>query len=965
MPHAIGQRWLSDNESELGIGLLSDFDARTVTLSFPATGDRRVYSKNDAPITRLTFAEGEKIRHLDDWQMQVTSIEEKNGVLVYFGTHAETGEETGLLETEIHPAIIVNKPQDRLFAGQVDRLEHFNLRYQCLQQRARLQSSELRGLNGARIGLIPHQLHIAKEAGQRYAPRLLLADEVGLGKTIEAGLILHQQLLTERAQRVLILVPEPLLHQWLVELLRRFNITAALFDKERVAEAMLDGLNPFETEQVVLCAQSLLNNKKYHEAAVEAGWDLLIVDEAHHLSWDNGKPSRSYQQVAELADETPGLLLLTATPDQLGHEGHFARLRLLDPNRFHDYQSFVNEEQSYQQVADAANALLDKELLSDDQLRLLNELISENDIEPQLKCVQDTSLADDLRDQARTELLQQLLDRHGTSRVLFRNTRAAIQGFPKRCLNISELALPSAYQTALKLNRKSDPQEQLVQALSPEQSYCELEGDSDAWLNIDPRLDWLIDTLAEVKPAKVLLICSLKRTVLQLAEALRNKTGMQVAVFHEDMSIVERDRAAAHFADDEQGAQILLCSEIGSEGRNFQFAHHLVLFDLPLNPDLLEQRIGRLDRIGQQHDIQIHLPVFAETAQLRLLQWLHQGLNAIESTLSIGKQLYDEFEQPLLDGLRLQTDAEHWQQLLNHTRQRRDELIAMLESGRDRLLEISSRGQGSAEQLVNAIAEQDDDIALTQFMLRLWDVYGVNQDEKGEQCIALMPSEGMLGGDLPTLTEEGATVTFDRSTALSREDVQFLSWDHPMVAGAVDAILGTTTGSTNVAVLKNKALPEGSYMLQVVFTLHAPAPGHLQLARFLPAEPIRLLLDKRANDLSDKVDFDQLSPQLSPIGKHTATKLVAALRQQLPPLLRTAESLAQQRAEQATAQANQLADDYFRAELDRLSALKAVNPNVRDDEIDHLQGQSILAQQALEQAQVRLESVQLIVVHHA
>lgn len=965
MPHAIGQRWLSDNESELGIGLLSDLDGRTVTLSFPATGERRVYSKNDAPITRLSFAEGDEIRHLDDWQLRVTSIEQKNGVLVYFGTHTETGEETGLLETEIHPAIIVNKPQDRLFAGQVDRLEHFNLRYQCLEQRARLQSSELRGLNGARIGLIPHQLHIAKEAGQRYAPRLLLADEVGLGKTIEAGLILHQQLLTERAQRVLILVPEPLLHQWLVELLRRFNIAAALFDKARVAEAMLDGLNPFETEQVVLCPQTLLNNKQYHEAAVEAGWDLLIVDEAHHLSWQDGKPSRAYRQVAELAEETPGLLLLTATPDQLGHEGHFARLRLLDPNRFHDYQAFVDEEQGYQQVAEAANALLDKQLLTDQQLRLLNELISENDIEPQLRCVQDDTLDEELRQQARNELLQQLLDRHGTSRVLFRNTRAAIQGFPKRQLAVTELNLPSAYQTALKINVKSDPQLQLMQMLAPEQSYAELEGESDVWLNIDPRLDWLVDTLADVKPAKVLLICSLKRTVLQLAEALRNKTGMQVAVFHEDMSIVERDRAAAHFASDEDGAQILLCSEIGSEGRNFQFAHHLVLFDLPLNPDLLEQRIGRLDRIGQQHDIQIHLPVFKQTAQQRLLQWLHQGLNAIESTLSIGKQLYDEFEQPLLEGLRLQTDDEHWQQLLNHTRQRRDELITMLEHGRDRLLEIGSRGKGSAEHLVAAIAEQDDDVILTQFMLRLWDVYGVNQDEKGEQCIALMPTEGMLGGDLPMLTQEGATVTFDRKTALSREEVQFLSWDHPMVAGAVDNILTTTTGSTNVAVLKNKALPEGSYMLQVVFTQVAQAPGHLQLGRFLSGEPIRILLDRNGNDLSDKVAFEQLTPQLSPIGKHTATKLVAALRQQLPPLLRAAETVAQQKAEQAVSDATGKLDQYFRGELDRLSALKAVNPNVRDDELEHLQSQAEQGAVALSQAQLKLESIQLIVVSHS
>ena len=964
MPYAIGQRWLSDNESELGIGTIEGMDARSVTLVYPASGERRVYSRNDAPITRLTFAEGDTIRHIEEWTLVVEKILEHNGVTHYHGKRVDSDEPDGMVETELHPSISVSKPQDRLFAGQLDRFEHFSLRYQCLQNRAHLQSSELRGLNGARIGLIPHQLHIAKEAGQRYAPRLLLADEVGLGKTIEAGLILHQQLLTERAQRVLILVPEPLLHQWLVELLRRFNISVALFDQERLTSDLEEGINPFESEQVVLCSQQLLNKKKNHEAAVEADWDMLIVDEAHHLSWQEGKPGRAYQLVEELAEQTPGLLLLTATPDQLGHEGHFARLRLLDPNRFHDYQAFVEEEKSYQQVAEAANALLDEQKLNQEQLSLLADLISENDIEPMLRCIQDESIDLTLRNQARKELLQQLLDRHGTSRVLFRNTRAAIKGFPKRHLNVAEMELPGSYATALKLMAKADAQQRLIQQLSPEQCYCDLEGNSEAWLDIDPRLEWLIRTLSELKPAKVLLICSLKRTVLQLAEALRNKTGMQIATFHEDMSILERDRAAAHFASDEQGAQILLCSEIGSEGRNFQFAQHLVLFDLPLNPDLLEQRIGRLDRIGQKHDIQIHVPVFKGTAQYRLMQWMHEGLNAIEHTLSFGKQIYDEFEQELLNGLSLQSDDEHWQLLLQHTRKRRDEIMTELESGRDRLLELGSGGQGTIDQLIEKLSQQDHDIQLPQFMFKLWDNYGINQDEKGDNCIALKPTEGMLGGDLPGLTEEGATVTFDRETALSREDAQFLSWDHPMVAGAVDEILSSTTGSANVALLKNKALPEGSYMLQLIYTLHAPAPGHLQLGRFLPTKPLRVLIDRNENDLASKVPFEHLYGQLSPVGKHTGVKVVAALRQHLAPLLRSAAPFAQQQAEHRVKAAREKVDHYFRAELDRLSALKAVNPNVRSDELEHLEAQSQECLKALDQAQARLEAVQLIVVSH-
>ena len=102
---------------------------------------------------------------------------------------------------------------------------------------------------------------------------------------------------------------------------------------------------------------------------------------------------------------------------------------------------------------------------------------------------------------------------------------------------------------------------------------------------------------------------------------LQLKVGIRCAAFYEGLSIIERDRAAAYFADTEGGAQVLVCSEIGSEGRNFQFAHHLVLFDLPLNPDLLEQRIGRLDRIGQTEIINIHVPYLEQSAQAVLFNW--------------------------------------------------------------------------------------------------------------------------------------------------------------------------------------------------------------------------------------------------------------------------------------------------------------------------------------------------------
>ncbi|WP_438806294.1 helicase-related protein [Sodalis sp. (in: enterobacteria)] len=160
-------------------------------------------------------------------------------------------------------------------------------------------------------------------------------------------------------------------------------------------------------------------------------------------------------------------------------------------------------------------------------------------------------------------------------------------------------------------------------------------------------MQWLVDFLLDQRQEKVLVICAHTGTALQLEQVLREREGIRAAVFHKGLSLVDRDRAAAYFASAEDGAQVLLCSEIGSESRNFQFASQMVMFELPFNPDLLEQPIGRLDRIGQNRDIQIHIPYLEQSAQEMLLRWYHERLDAFEHTCPTGRALYDETYQLL------------------------------------------------------------------------------------------------------------------------------------------------------------------------------------------------------------------------------------------------------------------------------------------------------------------------------
>ena len=939
-----GQRWISDSEAELGLGTVLAQDGRLLTVLYPATGDTRQYSLRNAPLTRVRFSPGDQITHFEGWKLTVREVDDVDGLLVYHGLDGQNQPCT-LPETQLSNFIQFRLASDRLFAGQIDPLPWISLRYNPLEHTSRQLQSSLWGLGGTRAQPIAHQLHIAREVADRIAPRVLLADEVGLGKTIEAGLVIHRQLLSGRASRVLILVPENLQHQWLVEMRRRFNLQVALFDAERFIES--DASNPFEDAQLALVAlEWLREDEKAQDALFAAGWDLLVVDEAHHLVWHEEQASPEYLLVEQLAQVIPGVLLLTATPEQLGQDSHFARLRLLDPNRFHDLAAFRAESEHYRPVAEAVQELLDEGRLSTKAHATIEGFLGAEG-EALLAAVNDGDT------QASARLIRELLDRHGTGRVLFRNTRAAVQGFPERNLHPYPLPSPDQYME-LPLGEHAE--------LYPEVAF-QSQGDSteeERWWRFDPRVDWLIDTLKMLKRVKVLVICAHAETAMDLEDALRVRSGIPATVFHEGMSILERDRAAAYFADEEFGAQVLICSEIGSEGRNFQFAHHLVLFDLPAHPDLLEQRIGRLDRIGQKHTIELHVPYLQNSPQERLFQWYDQALNAFLATCPTGNALQHQFGPRLLPLLESGDDGE-WQALVDEARAERERLEAELHSGRDRLLELNSGGAGEGQELVEAILEQDDQFTLPIYMETLFDAFGIDSEDHSENALILKPSEKMLDASFPLGDDEGVTITYDRNQALSREDMQFITWEHPMVQGGMDLVLSGSMGNTAVALIKNKALKPGTVLLELLYVSEVVAPRALQLGRYLPPAALRCLLDTNGNDLASRVSFETLNDQLESVPKASANKFIQAQRDVLTPRINSGEAKIMPRHAERVAEAQRRLAAETDEELARLTALQAVNPSVRDSEIDALRKQREQGLAMLEKAALRLEAIRVLV----
>ena len=918
MSFAIGQRWISETENSLGLGMITALDFRSITLHFPATDETRIYAVAQAPLTRIALNKGEQLHHQAGWQGEVLDVQEMNDLLFYLVKNVQ-GEEIIVNEKELSPIISFSQAKDRLFSSQIDRSEHFALRYQTLlHQQAQFQSS-LRGLRGNRAGLIPHQLHIAQEVGNRVNPRVLLADEVGLGKTIEAGMILQNQLFAEKVQRVLIIVPETLQHQWLVEMLRRFNLHFSLFDEERCEDFAEQAINPFSTESLIICALDWLKAHPHRvQQAIEAEFDCLIVDEAHHLAWSENAPSAAYLLVEQLANAIPSVLLLTATPEQLGLESHFARLRLLDPERFYDYQAFLKEQENYQPVADAVQSLLSEKPLSAVEKNHISDLLNEQDVEPLFKALGYHN--DEEKQAARQELIQNLIDRHGTSRILFRNTRQGVKGFPHRV-------------------------------------YHQITIDAT---EVDEKIHWLIDFLKSHRNEKILVICKTAQTAIQLEQILREKEAIRSAVFHERMSIIERDRAAAYFSDTENGAQVLLSSSIGSEGRNFQFACHLVLFDLPENPDLLEQCIGRLDRIGQTRDVQIYVPCLAGSTQQDLARWYHEGLNAFEQTCPIGMALFEQYEALLK--VRSENKAD-FEQLILQTQKQAKTLRLALEKGRDRLLELNSNGGENAQRLAAEISQTDNSPQLVDFALNLFDIIGVEQDDLGENSIVITPTGTMLVPDFPGLKEEGVTVTFDRQLALAREELEFLTWDHPMIRQGIDLIASGDIGKAAMALLINKQLPAGTLLVELIYMIESQSPKGLQLNRFLPPTPVRLLLDSKGNDLAGQVNFDTLQNKLKPLSKDIANKMVKMARPNIEQLIKIGDHKMTEIAQAQIQEASKLADQTLSTEINRLIALKAVNKNIRQAEIDVLEKQRVLSLEELSKASWRLDSLRVIVTN--
>lgn len=583
-------------------------------------------------------------------------------------------------------------PLGDLLHGQIGRAKPYGLRLQALYLKHAYRFDPCAGLSNARIEPALHQIYVAHRVVSKLQPRMILADEAGLGKTIEAGLVIKELRARGLTERVIIITPDSFTIQWQQELRSKFNDNFEIIDKGAVRDLRKGGGNPWAKRDNVICSLEFAQQEGNFDALVSAGWDLVIFDEAHRVrrykTGNQVRQTRAYKLADELKDHTNGLLLLTAAPMQLHSYELYSLIELVEPGLY-----TYEEYSSMSKLIPKLNEFL-KDLLKWETLGPLEK--------DQIK--QSTYLRDgeDLANKGNRERAEEaILKHHPLTEVLIRNRRAALGGFFGReqiphmvDLTDEEEYLYEEVSRYIQRGHNRAQQEKKTQTIRLMVEYQKLLASSyhalcvrmrkriitlykelqDKELNnnsestwIDPvavraeirELERLVGRLGNTRDSKVKDLLSLIEgldsnfklviftqfihTQKYLQKTLQ-RSGYKVTIFNGEMDIDQRDRSIQSFRNK---SQVLITTEEGGEGRNLLCANIMVNYDLPWNPMKIEQRISRLDRIGQQSTVYIHNLACKGTIEERILKVFNERIGLFRKSVDALDPILGKIEKYL------------------------------------------------------------------------------------------------------------------------------------------------------------------------------------------------------------------------------------------------------------------------------------------------------------------------------
>lgn len=869
-------------QPEWGVGHLLSLqeDGAKALVAFPAREDAPVLvSTKGGALVQYPLPPGEPvITYKGRLALVVREEPGARGLRRYVLRYVENDEEDELPESSLRALPPRSDLLTTLREGRVGEARAFTLRKQALVLDDERRCDALGALLASRIMVKPHQVGVVQRVLSASRPRFVLADEVGLGKTIEAGMVFSALRLSGLARRCLVVAPSHLTVQWLVELFHKFNQLFTLMDSDRYAQSLKEApeVSPWARFPLVVTSLELLQRSEEHRRALageDAFWDLVIIDEAHHL-----KGERAFEAAQVLAKNTWGLLLLTATPMQLDPAEYHGLLTLIDAATAPSVAGFEERLKRQEELSAAVRALMEGGKPS----AAVQALAKRFPEDAKLSSLKD-----------RDALLQHLSETYSLSDRLVRNRRAVVGGFSTRRLHRHPVTLPAeelkvrdaALAVLAGASLRGAPLGNVLRRLESSPAAFAgavranpvFKGHADALRlpSRDAKFGAFLGVLRGVwksEPAAKVLVFTESRDTLDALQSELGREGVEALGYHGDLPLVERDRQVARFRDPE-GPKVLLCTEVGGEGRNFQFAHHLVHYDLPWSPATVEQRIGRLDRIGQTHPVEIHVFDPAGTLASDVLMLLADAVGVFGETVGGLDAVLEEVEARLAELALMPREAR--MAYAQELKARVEAARAQVKRAYDPLLDVRSFDRPAVERLVKRAQErmgieadeedEDGEAEASGVEDGLWGIardlderleetvtelarrvgIGVDTDEQVEafqvafQFGHALKVDGLPGIDV--MEDRTQLGTFWRDTAVEAEELEYFATGHPLVEALFGFLRDGPYGRSAFRFIERRG-PQKGRGVELLFHAQLPEPEDTspgarvpsrQLARFL------------------------------------------------------------------------------------------------------------------------------------
>lgn len=767
----VGDRLTHRYNPELGAGRVHSLGKRSIEVVFPEAGQILRLAPDDEALIPFRLRAGVRARYETTGETVTLAGRGSEGL-----RRLEDGRVVP--EEELWPLATLDSPLERLARGEVEPVDDFANRLDALHLLEIREADGLGSFLGGRIHLFPHQLYAAERATRSDPVRWLLADEVGLGKTVEACLIMAHLIRARRAERILVVAPDTLTVQWLGELWRKYHQVFVLLDERRLADVSRDlgpDFSPFDAHpQSIVALETLVARPKLAEQAAEAGLDLLVVDEAHHLRRRPGHPgSPAYRAVAPLAASARHALLLTATPLEEDAQGFFRLLQLLRPDELPEGTPFEERLASGAPLPPCTSA---------------TRRVDIGGLPPRVPRLVETG------DSAHWHALEDLVE-------LMRSREAPSP--PARRAKAERIARALAGPAALLpvLARDDAEAREAAQRAAKD----------------DPRVGWLARRVRgwRARGEKTLLFVAHRESLEALKPEIERAGRVRVGVFHEDLSAARRDIEVAQFRL-ESGPSLLISTECGGEGRNFEFCKRLVLFDLPWNPATVEQRVGRLDRIGRSEPTEIVVfrpPGGLGAALVRLyerLGLLRRPLGGLAREL---RHVTSAVEEVALAGAGAVPRAVF------------DEVVREAREAFDRVQEAAYHelhrdpyGSVMAGEILERVPEDLEELT-REVILGACESLGLSSEvQRGRDTWSIEFGAEALVDHLPGVAAGSSYLgTFDREEGVEKETIDFFASGHPLVEGILSELAEGRRGQVALLELDAAAGEEPGFGLVALY----------------------------------------------------------------------------------------------------------------------------------------------------